>query len=275
MSKTIKVQTNIKCPAGHRPAKPEPPTTPASASASADWWVCARRPRAGKTRTPDHPRQCERKRVLVGVGGLEPPTLRLSGVRSNHLSYTPPDLGRGPNGPKGRAHSRCARTSRLQLPAAPRRSAKGAGPGTPPGPATQAKPKWWSLPGSNRRPSACKADALPTELRPRQDRPRHRQGSPAGTARAAPTRSGQPEAISYEGICGRSGLQLRHRACARRRCQVGRQDPQDADPMMAFLRKEVIQPQVPLRLPCYDFTPVAELTVAGCPLARGRRTVFG
>ena len=33
----------------------------------------------------------------------------------------------------------------------------------------------------------------------------------------------------------------------------------------AFLRKEVIQPQVPLRLPCYDFTPVAELTVAGFP----------
>src|SRR5690606_983346 len=31
-----------------------------------------------------------------------------------------------------------------------------------------------------------------------------------------------------------------------------------------FLRKEVIQPQVPLRLPCYDFTPVADLTVAGC-----------
>jgi len=26
----------------------------------------------------------------------------------------------------------------------------------------------------------------------------------------------------------------------------------------------VIQPQVPLRLPCYDFTPVADLTVVGC-----------
>ena len=26
--------------------------------------------------------------------------------------------------------------------------------------------------------------------------------------------------------------------------------------------KEVIQPQVPLRLPCYDFTPVADPTVA-------------
>jgi hypothetical protein len=42
-----------------------------------------------------------------------------------------------------------------------------------------------------------------------------------------------------------------------------------------ILRKEVIQPQVPLRLPCYDFTPVAEPTVASCPLLRGWRTVFG
>ena len=32
-----------------------------------------------------------------------------------------------------------------------------------------------------------------------------------------------------------------------------------------ILRKEVIQPQVPLRLPCYDFTPVAEPTVVACP----------
>jgi hypothetical protein len=36
-----------------------------------------------------------------------------------------------------------------------------------------------------------------------------------------------------------------------------------------FLRKEVIQPQVPLRLPCYDFTPVADPTVVGCLLLRG------
>ena len=28
-----------------------------------------------------------------------------------------------------------------------------------------------------------------------------------------------------------------------------------------ILRKEVIQPQVPLRLPCYDFTPVMNHTV--------------
>jgi hypothetical protein len=35
-------------------------------------------------------------------------------------------------------------------------------------------------------------------------------------------------------------------------------------PTAMILRKEVIQPQVPLRLPCYDFTPVAEPTVVGC-----------
>ena len=42
-----------------------------------------------------------------------------------------------------------------------------------------------------------------------------------------------------------------------------------------ILRKEVIQPQVPLRLPCYDFTPVTEPTVVGCLLLRGWRTTFG
>ena len=32
-----------------------------------------------------------------------------------------------------------------------------------------------------------------------------------------------------------------------------------------ILLKEVIQPQVPLRLPCYDFTPVIDHTVVGVP----------
>ena len=34
-----------------------------------------------------------------------------------------------------------------------------------------------------------------------------------------------------------------------------------------FLRKEVIQPQVPLRLPCYDFTPITASTLV-CYLPR-------
>ena len=29
-------------------------------------------------------------------------------------------------------------------------------------------------------------------------------------------------------------------------------------------RKEVIQPQLPLRLPCYDFVPVTNPTLGGC-----------
>src|SRR5437588_9307055 len=35
----------------------------------------------------------------------------------------------------------------------------------------------------------------------------------------------------------------------------------------SLLRKEVIQPQVPLRLPCYDFIPVTAHSVGGCLLA--------
>ena len=38
------------------------------------------------------------------------------------------------------------------------------------------------------------------------------------------------------------------------------------------LRKEVIQPQVLLRLPCYDFTPIMNYTLGGCLLAVGSPT---
>ena len=33
-----------------------------------------------------------------------------------------------------------------------------------------------------------------------------------------------------------------------------------------ILRKEVIQPQVPLRLPCYDLVPIIKLTFGACVL---------
>lgn len=39
---------------------------------------------------------------MVGRGGLEPPTLRLSGVRSNHLSYRPILRARRPKGRRRR-----------------------------------------------------------------------------------------------------------------------------------------------------------------------------
>ena len=38
---------------------------------------------------------------------------------------------------------------------------------------------------------------------------------------------------------------------------------------MCIPRKEVIQPHLPVRLPCYDFVPVASPTFDGCPLAVG------
>ena len=50
----------------------------------------------GRTFHPEPPPAPETG-ALVGLGGVEPPTSRLSGVRSNHLSYRPPS-GRGRQG---------------------------------------------------------------------------------------------------------------------------------------------------------------------------------
>ena len=45
-------------------------------------------------------------------------------------------------------------------------------------------------------------------------------------------------------------------------------------PVHLLLRKEVIQPQVPLRLPCYDFIPVTAHSLGRC-LPCGWLTHFG
>ena len=37
-------------------------------------------------------------------------------------------------------------------------------------------------------------------------------------------------------------------------------------PFVCLLRKEVIQPHLPIRLPCYDFTPIIDPTFDCCPL---------
>ena len=42
--------------------------------------------------------------------------------------------------------------------------------------------------------------------------------------------------------------------------------------LLDFLRKEVIQPHLPIRLPCYDFTPIIEPTFGRAPLAVRLRT---
>ena len=104
---------------------------------------------------------------MVGLGGLEPPTSPLSGVRSNHLSYRPNDCACAhpwtsshpwschPAKPSwlGAQTSRSGASRRLRRPAFAHLSYQ---------------PRWWSQSGSNRRPPACKAGALPAELWPRQ-----------------------------------------------------------------------------------------------------------
>ena len=50
---------------------------------------------------------------------------------------------------------------------------------------------------------------------------------------------------------------------------MGHANAEASTPSQGLLRKEVIQPQVPLRLPCYDFTPVTNHSLSGCLLAVG------
>ena len=83
---------------------------------------------------------------VVGLGGLEPPTSPLSGVRSNHLSYRPNAYYDFPDKPLGLSWK--VRTWMCGL-------------------LRGTRTQWWSLSGSNRRPPACKAGALPAELQPR------------------------------------------------------------------------------------------------------------
>ena len=57
-------------------------------------------------------------------------------------------------------------------------------------------------------------------------------------------------------------------ACRRLRCLAQRFDLRMSLFRILFLhRKEVIQPQVPLRLPCYDFIPVTSLALGPCLLS--------
>ena len=42
---------------------------------------------------------------------------------------------------------------------------------------------------------------------------------------------------------------------------------------LSLLRKEVIQPHLPVRLPCYDFVPITDPTLGSSPLAVGPLTL--
>lgn len=112
--------------------------------------------------------------------------------------------------------------------------------------------------GSNRRPPACKAGALPAELIPQS---LQRQGTvlsdqlvgldgfepstPALSRRCSNRLSYRPLSLSSIQPTSVSALT---------QCAAGS-------------RKEVIQPHLPIRLPCYDFTPVMNPAVVTVLLA--------
>ena len=60
----------------------------------------------------------------------------------------------------------------------------------------------------------------------------------------------------------RLGLSKLGSGAADRATAIDQESP-STEALDRLLRKEVIQPQVPLRLPCYDFTPVTSHTMDG------------
>src|SRR6266540_2766966 len=80
---------------------------------------------------------------------------------------------------------------------------------------------------------------------------------------AAPTPPFRPEGRTW----------LRDRACS---AQIASDRPcfRHGWRLPGLLRKEVIQPHLPVRLPCYDFTPIASPTFDGS-LPKGWATGFG
>src|SRR5262249_2048247 len=153
---------------------------------------------------------------MVGPSGLEPPTSRLSGVRSNQLSY----------GPTGRA----------------------------------------SVGGSARRPGhSLPQPELVADRRPngrpscnRREKPRRPTGPTSRLQLQAPERETTNSARTRKS--GSLTWKLPIRSARRPRRLAG------------LPRKEVIQPHLPVRLPCYDLAPITDLTLGVCPLTVGVTT---
>ena len=87
--------------------------------------------------------------------------------------------------------------------------------------------------------------------------------------------------ISLLSLCGSQGTRVRPRGPGAAGTYSGRHPPDGLLPSirvklislrMCLPRKEVIQPHLPVRLPCYDFTPLTLHTFGASPLAVGPAT---
>ena len=92
---------------------------------------------------------------MVGLNGLEPSTSRLSGVRSNQLSYRPFDGAGEENRTPDNSLEGCGFTTKLH------------------------PHKWWVWTESNRRHLELQSNALPTELQTHNIN--FKNGGPDGT----------------------------------------------------------------------------------------------
>src|SRR6202166_1129733 len=117
--------------------------------------------------------------------------------------------------------------------------------------------------GSNRRPPACKAGALPAELIPQFPQLEHY--SPQ-QARVVGLDGLEPSTPALSRRCSNQ-LSYRPQALIDFCLSLKTVDKRESSTLRARSRKEVIQPHLPIRLPCYDFTPVMNPTVVIALLA--------
>ena len=112
--------------------------------------------------------------------------------------------------------------------------------------------------GSNRRPPACKAGALPAELIPQLRAIKSKNLLLIGLV--SQKSLAEPDDFCWSNLnlfaqAGRTKLLVISVQCQEQPIKV------DTKAFGRFSRKEVIQPHLPIRLPCYDFTPVTKPTV--------------
>ena len=103
---------------------------------------------------------------------------------------------------------------------------------------------WWRWWDSNPWPPACRAGALPTELHP------HIQGLSHFSSK-------DPSKLNNKPLSTLSVLKTHSTRWLLTSCLL----------VSILHRKEVIQPHLPIRLPCYDLTPIIEPTFGHCLLA--------
>ncbi len=135
--------------------------------------------------------------------------------------------------------------------------------------------------GSNRRPPACKAGALPAELIPQFNQtkvktyfclesgknPWRSQMIFTGTATCLVGLVGlEPTTPALSTRCSNQ-LSYSPKCCSS--CSTVDKSGRSMNRYLYLCnsRKEVIQPHLPIRLPCYDFTPVTNPTVVSALLA--------